>query len=343
MKDKFEMMNDMVVDLSEYEVYELNDIEKKQIKKRLKAKIKNRNRNSKKKIAVIVIALGLSYIGIVSNISVLADIPIIGSVIEEYVNSKGKSLEDYKTIVGETEVDSGITVKLNEVVLDAGQLIISSTFKSNGVNLDDVHVSPTVYINGSEISKNGSGSNKKIDDNTYNMFTARHLEDIEMKDNLDIKIVYENIQVNTMLGKYKHLPGKWSFEISSSPEKLISDMKTIAINKEFKLDNGQEIKVENLIITPISTKLDYKMTKENKDDITFKYDVLFKVEDKNGNEFKFISGTTAVENSHLRFETLDDNIKKLKVTPYVISGQEGKKKTDYYKVLYNEAFYIEIK
>ncbi|WP_461612859.1 DUF4179 domain-containing protein [Clostridium sp. Marseille-QA1073] len=341
MKDKFEMMNDMVVDLNEYEVCELNDIEKKQIKKRLKPKIKNKN--SKKKIAVIVIALGLGYIGIVSNISVLADIPLIGSVIEEYVNSKGKSLEDYKTIVHETEVDSEITVKLNEVVLDAGQLIISSTFKSNKVNIDDLYASPTVYINGSEVSKNGCGSNKKIDDNTYNMFSNINLGNIDMKDNLDIKIVYENIRVNTMLGKYKHLPGKWSFEISSSPEKLISDMKTIAINKEFKLDNGQEIKVEDLIITPISTKLDYKMIKENKNDVTFKYDVQFKVEDESGNEFKFISGTTAAENSHLRFETLDDNIKRLKITPYVISGEEGEKKTDYYKVLYDEVFYVEIK
>lgn len=339
MKDKFEMMNDMVVDLSEYEVCELNDIEKKQIKKRLKSK----NKNSKKKIAVIVIALGLGYIGIVSNISVLADIPIIGSVIEEYVNSKGKSLEDYKTIAGETEVDSGITVKLNEVVLDAGQLIISSTFKSNRVNINDLYASPTVYINGSEVSKNGGGSNKKIDDNTYTMFSAINLKNIEMKDNLDIEIIYEEILVETISDKYKHLSGKWSFEINSSPEKLISDMKTIAINKEFKLDNGQEIKVENLIITPISTKLDYKMIKENKDDVTFKYDVLFKVEDENGNELKPISGTSASENSHLRFETLDDNIKKLKITPYVVSGQEGEKKTDYYKVLYDEAFYVEIK
>lgn len=341
MKDKFEMMNDMVVDLSEYEVCELNDIEKKQIKKRLKSKIKNKN--SKKKIAVIVIALGLGCIGIVNNISVLADIPIIGSVIEEYVNSKGKSLEDYKTIVGETEVDSGITVKLNEVVLDAGQFIISSTFKSNKVNLDDIYAFPTVYINGSEVSKNGCGSDKKIDDNTYNMFTAIDLKNIDMKDNLDIKIIYENIQIKTILNKHKELPGKWSFEINSSLEKLISDMKTIAINKEFKLDNGQEIKVEDLIITPISTKLSYKMTKENKNDVTFKYDVLFKVEDESGNELKRVSGATASENSHLRFETLDDNIKKLKVTPYVISGQEGEKKTDYHKVLYDETFYIEIK
>jgi len=341
MKDKFEMMNDMVVDLSEYEVCELNDIEKKQIKKRLKSKIKNKN--NKKKIAVIVIVLGFGCIGIMNNISVLADIPIIGSVIEEHINSKGKSLEDYKTIVDETEVDSGITVKLNEVVLDAGQLIISSTFKSNRVNINDLYASPTVYINGSEVSKNGSGSNKKIDDNTYTMFYARNLGNIEMKDNLDIKIVYEEILVETILGKYKHLPGKWSFEINSSPEKLISDMKTIEINKEFKLDNGQEIKVEDLIITPISTKLDYKMIKENKNDVTFKYDVHFKVEDESGNELKPVSGTTAAENSHLRFETLDDNIKRLKITPYVISGQEGEKKTDYYKVLYDEAFYVEIK
>ncbi|WP_291580659.1 hypothetical protein [Clostridium sp. UBA6640] len=31
------------------------------------------------------------------------------------------------------------------------------------------------------------------------------------------------------------------------------------------------------------------------------------------------------------------------ITPYVISGQEGEKKTDYYKVLYDEVFYVEIK
>ncbi|MCP1357215.1 DUF4179 domain-containing protein [Aneurinibacillus migulanus] len=67
--------------------------------------------------------------GIHTDIRALADIPLIGSVIEEYVNNeedvnnKEAPLDDYKTVVGQTVTDNGIKVRLNEVLLDEGRLV----------------------------------------------------------------------------------------------------------------------------------------------------------------------------------------------------------------------------
>ena len=58
----------------------------------------------------------------------LADIPIIGNALEKFVYSQEGSLSDYKTVIGDSVKDNGVKVTLNEIILDEGQLLISSTF-----------------------------------------------------------------------------------------------------------------------------------------------------------------------------------------------------------------------
>ncbi|MFP3822274.1 DUF4179 domain-containing protein, partial [Bacillus sp. SIMBA_008] len=63
----------------------------------------------------------------------IADIPLIGSKMEDYVNSRGEPLKEYKTTIGQTVNDNGVEVRLDEVMIDEGQIIVNSTFKSNSV------------------------------------------------------------------------------------------------------------------------------------------------------------------------------------------------------------------
>nr|WP_255255370.1 hypothetical protein [Bacillus pseudomycoides] len=71
-----------------------------------------------------------------------------------------------------------------------------------------------------------------------------------------------------------------------------------------------------------------------------KLDVTFSAKDQNGNDLKPVSGHTLVKDSYARFEKLDDSVTTIMFTPTVTSGEEGEKKTDYRKVLKEEAFEV---
>ena len=90
----------------------------------------------------------------------IADIPLIGSKMEDYVNSRGEPLKEYKTTIGQTVYDNGVEVRLDEVMIDEGQIIVNSTFKSSRVNLEDSYPSPDIYINGKLLNGSGSGGDK---------------------------------------------------------------------------------------------------------------------------------------------------------------------------------------
>ncbi|MEJ9113275.1 DUF5643 domain-containing protein [Bacillus paramobilis] len=119
----------------------------------------------------------------------------------------------------------------------------------------------------------------------------------------------------------------------ASGDKLKAETKTIPIHRHFKLENGQKIEVEDLKVSPISMKLNYKMLNGTK------LEVKFIAKDQDGNELIPDSDLTILKNSYWRFEKLEDSVTKIVLT----SGEEGEKKTNYRKVLTEEEFEVVIK
>lgn len=150
----------------------------------------------------------------------------------------------------------------------------------------------------------------------------------------DTQVVYRDIRLMSHKSSVK---GEWGFSFKASGDKLKIETKTIPIHKHFTLQNGQRIEVEDLKITPASTKLNYKMLNGTELDVTFS------AKDQNGNDLKPVSGHTLLKDSYSCFETLDDSVSKITFTPTVTSGEEGEKKTDYRKVLKEEAFEVVVK
>ncbi|WP_243524785.1 DUF4179 domain-containing protein [Bacillus pseudomycoides] len=337
MKDPYEMLNEVVVDENEYTEVQLSDIENKRIKKRISKKLKKKRSHTKRNIAIVTSAAVLFFITMTFDMrGMIADIPLIGSNMEDYVNSGREPLKEYKTTIGQTVYDNGVEVRLDEVLIDEGQIIVNSTFKSNRADLKDMFPSPNIYINGKALNGSGGGNQKKVNDYTYTFFSAIDLKDENMREmnvegELDIQVVYRDI---TLMSHKSSVKGEWGFSFKASGDKLKAETKTIPIQKHFTLENGQKIEVEDLKISPVSTKLNYKMLKGNKLDVTFS------AKDQNGNELKFVSGHTLLEDSYWRFEKLDDSVTQITFTPTVTSGEEGEKKTDYRKVLKEEAFEV---
>ncbi len=333
MKNLYKALNEVEVDTTEYPPVELTDMEKKRMKKRLHENLGSRNRGRKLKVGGIVSAVMMMVI-IGVNPTTLAKVPILGALLEDYLRvDGGRTLEEYKTVIGQTVKHRQGEMTLNEVLIDEGRLVINSTFHSDKA-ISEQSLSPfsRVYIDGEEVVGGGGGNVEKVNDSTYTLFSAMNTQEIDLNKNLEVKIVYEDI------GKKS---GEWVFEFRVSGKSLFAEAKRVSISKEFSLTNGQQTVVEELVITPVSTTLYYQMFSEEK--YVYDYDVHFIVEDETGKKYEPVSGVTAGENAHLRFGVIDDKITKLKITPYLISGKPGEGSSDYYEILTNEAFEVELK
>lgn len=342
MKNEFDLLNDAVIDFTDYEDYpELSYFEKRRIKKRIKKKIGNGLKFSQRRMIAAVLCVSLLVcVGFNDDVKAFAGkvasyIPLVQGMIDTYVGKTEKSLTDYKTVVGETVSKHGVSVRLDELLFDKGRLIVSSTFHSNEINLSEVtYAFPKVYVNGKDDDIRGGSWNKtKIDDFTYAFVSAVDLGNTAIEGNIEVQIVYENLRSQNG----NQVEGTWGFTIQTSSEQLYRDTKTIEINRSFTLENGQEIHISDLELSPVSTRINYQMT--NGLDL----DVLFQVKDSNGVMLKPVSALTLTRDSHIRFSTLQDNITKLTLIPYTISGKEGDNIPKDKVLLFDEGFDIKIK
>lgn len=173
-KSIYEMFNDTNIDLNFEEVETFNDIEKQNIKRNFKKKVKNNKSNKKFKIAMVMgllIVTGL--FGTNMGKTVLAEINIVSVDIASKLGIN-KNLDEYKTVIDKSVTKNGITIKLNEVILNENELIVSTTLKSQDKKMDesDMHSFAELYINGKQIKSTASGSGKKVDDYTMEIGRA---------------------------------------------------------------------------------------------------------------------------------------------------------------------------
>lgn len=296
MKELFKSLNNVSIDCDDYDAGELTELEKQQMKKRIAQKLKNNKPGIARGViaaAAVLALLSFGFAGVAQNPSVLANIPLIGAALEEYIDSSKPNLEDYKVVIGQTVEDKGIEIRLNEVLLDNGRLVVSSTFSSAIVDCERLGGTPIVYINGKKVLIGSTGSAKRIDDTTVITYTSVDLEDIKIDKVLNIKISY-NDMIYTDTGK--KVKGDWEpFEFTATGEKLMAETRTIVINQKLAFPDGQEITVTDMVISPFSTMLNYSCAGGTE------Y-ISFEIEDQNGYRQKPNRARTLSTNSYNRFD-----------------------------------------
>ena len=350
MDNIYEIFNDAKVDFNEYNTYELSPIEKKRMKKEISKKLKMNSYKNKKNGAIVaaaILAITFTSTAVLPN---SAFAKVFGTSIEELIHHKDGSLQEYKSVINKEVTQNGVSGKLNEVVLDDGQILISSTFKSNKIKWDESSlVVPKIYINGNLVS-NGGGSCKatKLNDTTCNFLSSVTLKDLKnLSGNLDFKVEYDKIFAKD------GVEGNWTYKFASNKDKLVLVEKTIPINKNIAYDGDKKISIDNLKISPISTTLNFTMLNYEKTYYNRNHSIEFIVKDQDGKDLHWTSGNTMVENSFWKYDTLDKSITKLKITPvFVDFGQPTKvdensysydSKNEIRKVLDDQSFEIKIK
>lgn len=106
--------------------------------------------------------------------------------------------------------------------------------------------------------------------------------------------------------------GKWTFKFNASGENLLANSKKIPLQHRFTLESGQTIELEEITLTPVSSKLNYKM--HNIYD-----DVYFKLEDENGIEIQEIMAQYGISENYNRFAAIQGG--KIKIIPVLLNEE----------------------
>jgi hypothetical protein len=168
-----------------------------------------------------------------------------------FLFNKELNFEAYKTVVGKTTENSLGRLTLNEIIIDDNQILLNATYKPvKDLNLDyQLFFVPQVFVNGQEFTVRNGGQSIAQSDKTYTIYSSVKLSELP-KD----KILNLDIRYNDWNGE-KKIDEPWEFQVEASQKQLQEDRKTFPVAKKVKLLDGQEITIEKVISTPISTTI----------------------------------------------------------------------------------------
>ena len=279
MKNLYDLLNGSSVDFDKYEEIELTASEKKRMKKRLKRDIKPARKKAHPLIAAAVLLLAVTPVMMQNETVWASAVRIsqqIGQQIELLMNKPEGSLNSYKKTVNETATDQGIQVKVNELMLDDGQVLLGLTISADefrrtalGLNRDAsirpgelrVKIGNMLFFNSAssireEPIKNKDGSwnylyalkltqadtngDGKIDVEGYNV-----LDHIEPNKNYQISAQFTSLEfeknpAQTKSGDHRdshgEIKGNWTVYTSINGSKIIADTKVYPLNKEIPIN-----------------------------------------------------------------------------------------------------------
>ena len=335
-KNIYDILNEVEIDLSGYTHQELAEMEKKRMINHVKKSIKKNNPVYKKYVAAASIALlmiGLLTTNLGNTVWAHAN-----GIVYDITSFLGieKDLDKYKTVVNKSITQDGLTVQLNEVILDSDELVVSTTLTANEkLGNEIIHLNSSIYVNGKRLSTDsGSGGGKQLDEHTVEQVMFHELE-CDSSGDLDIKIVFSDAFVN---GKPKS--GRWVFEFKTNGDELALDTKEILLDYTFTLEDGQKIKLEKYTGNHLRQRI-YYSTKGHA-----RYYMLLRGHDDLGNKIEFSlykgrNGYGAFAFANME-DTFNDDAKTFSLTPYVVKlpEQNGKLSNNFEKV--GEVFTIDL-
>jgi len=186
--------------------------------------------------------------------------------------------EAYKTEVGETANNSLGRLTLNEVIIDDNQILLNATFEPIKEFIPDhqVFFFPQILVNGKDYMVRNGGQSIARSTNIYTIYNSIKMDDFPPDENLELDIRYKDWNVKTRIEK------PWAFQVKASQEQLQEDRHIFSIEKKVKHVDQQELMIDRVVSTPISTTIYFHAKK------AIVHDALrFKIQSKAGQSWSF--------------------------------------------------------
>lgn len=317
MKDIYELLNDIKVDISDDDYAPVSEVEKKKITKALKSKIaKKKTKRNLFASAIASVILAGSIAGL-STTSYANEIPILGNIFKLFnSNDSYVAFEDNSKKIHLVQESNGIKVSIIDAIFDGKSLFLSYTIETD----KDLGENPSLNslpMYG-DIGLHGSVQLVKTEDGKYiGLLTTNHAADTPLTD-IDVKwdITSISTDINRKGTVYE---GNWHFDFQLSAV----DTNSIAINQTLKEDE-LTFTAQNIIVTPMSFLLSYETNVTA--DLFNQWDsilISFEIEDDLGNKYTLLDGTNHgsrtnfTEKWSATYNQLDPRAKTLYFTPIV--------------------------
>ncbi|OME87361.1 hypothetical protein BK120_05160 [Paenibacillus sp. FSL A5-0031] len=310
----YKELNDLNLDVSQYEEQELTSFQKKSWDRRVRSKIRKRKTNNRKKYAgvaaAIILAAGIS---ISTGTVTFANVPFVGGLMERLMATNADENADYspfKTEIGATAENKYGKWTLDEALIDNGRLLISSTFEpAEGVKFNyKMHPMPTVLMNGQNLTSGTAGQSIKVHDSMYTVYNELRISELPIGETIAFQIRYDNLDWS-IDSKVKLIENPWSFDIKVPTNQLAATSETIAFNQDISLGNGQSIHLKNMVVSPISTILYYDWTEQSNH-------IAFKIVSEAGVELLPNTAEISAEGSYNCYVPIDLKAEKYYLVPF---------------------------
>lgn len=213
--------------------------------------------------ASLIIAVTLISVNIPAFAKNISEFKSVIQALVGYGVPKEGEYEKYSNSINKSVTDKGITLTINEVVCDDGELMIAYTIKTK----DDIKkvvkevkeatgiyfsFSQYIKIDGKETSGSSSSDGKYLDGHTYINSDCIDIGDMNLKNSFNVDLNVKNIY---------DVIGNWNFKFSVSKDKAAKHTKMFKPNTKVKFDESL-VNVGKVSFTPMNTNItvtgDYK-------------------------------------------------------------------------------------
>ncbi|OWR28487.1 hypothetical protein CDO73_18225 [Saccharibacillus sp. O23] len=324
----YDELNDLNTETSTYEEGPLPEKEREDWEKRVRTKLlssgssrPSRARRRAKWLIPSAVALLLA-IGatLPSGQEALARLPFVAGLIERFAgDGPNADYSAYKTQEEQTAINEFGSLTLKEVIVDTDQLLIALKFKpAEGIEVGEgLQMTAKVLINGENVSMGGgSYGSEKEQDGTYTLYEDASLSELPPGETLHVSLEYSGFYPKGFLSVPTNVTKPWKFEVESSRAAILADTKTVRMGRKVLLTNGQQILIEKVVVSPLSTRVFMKMTKEAEPGRKYTF-YGFRLVSASGKEFDqsaFAGGMDSY--SYSRFPKIDLEAEKYFLIPY---------------------------
>ncbi|WP_203363567.1 DUF4179 domain-containing protein [Bacillus sp. REN10] len=275
MKNPYDLLNETQINVDEYEEVELNQAEKDRLLHTLQKSVQPRTKKPRKGLIAAAVALAMISPVMLSNEHVWASLSKAGKQIEQFFNKPDNQFIGYKQKIEQVAADKNVSVTLNELMLDDGQILLS--LNVNAAQLDKLTLGagksspirpgdPIIQIGDVTFSNTAYDSqleDEKTEDGSWNFLYSVDLTGIDTdgdgiidKENFQILDDYMNsdkdydvnITFHTMeyekksgvhSGKYSdsfgQIKGNWAFQTTVNGTNIKSDTDVYYVDKEISI------------------------------------------------------------------------------------------------------------
>ena len=260
---------------------ETEDIEK--YKKAVTEKIQMENKSKGRKALRRMVAAAACMAALIFSTAVFGE--KVHAAIERISWNIGSALglsgdlAAYSSVVHTSVTDSGYVITLQEVVVAEKKLVANYTLqREDGEPMEKIYVPVgNLSINGKTSLGGSSGGGQFLnEEHTITGIEMSYdiIDDVDLTQENSYQLKFEEIDIGS-------IKGKWNFQFTADGADLIADTLRIPLQKEFIIEDGVSIVLEELTLNELEQRIFYHIEGSSE------YMVMVQVEDSAGRQIEF--------------------------------------------------------